>query len=93
MNKAQLVDAIASGPKMTKTDASKALDAVFTAIGEALNKGERISIRGFGSFYVAERKARMGRNPRTGEVINIKAKSVVKFRPRLLPFPPEGWQS
>ena len=81
MNKAQLIDAIASGANMTKTDASKALGSMMGAITNSLGKGERISFPGFGTFSVSERKARIGRNPRTGEAINIKAKKVVKFKP------------
>lgn len=80
MNKAELVDAIASGAKLTKADAAKALDATIDAISKALKKGERIGLVGFGSFSVAKRNARVGRNPQTGKEIKIPAKKVVKFK-------------
>ena len=81
MNKAQLIDAIASGASMTKADAGKTLGALTSAISDGLKKGERISFPGFGTFSITERKARTGRNPRTGETITIPAKKVVKFKP------------
>ena len=80
MNKAQLIDAIASGTNMTKTDSSKALGSIIGAVTNSLEKGERISFPGFGTFSISERKARIGRNPRTGEAINISARKVVKFK-------------
>ncbi|MCB8963955.1 MAG: HU family DNA-binding protein [Bacteroidales bacterium] len=80
MNKAQLIDAIAAGAKITKADAKKALDAFVKATGTALKKGDRVALVGFGSFAVAKRNARTGRNPQTGKPINIKAKKVVKFK-------------
>jgi DNA-binding protein HU-beta len=80
MNKAQLIDAIAAEAKMTKADAKKALDAFVKATGTALKKGDRVALVGFGSFAVAKRNARTGRNPQTGKPINIKAKKVVKFK-------------
>lgn len=92
MTKKELVNSIASKTGMTKVDSNRALIAVFASMTEALKEGERISIPGFGSFYVNERRARQGRNPRTGEAITIKAKKVVKFKPgNTLPFPPAGW--
>jgi len=81
MNKAQLIDAVASSASLTKADAGKALNALMGAVTNGLKKGERISFPGFGTFSVTERKARTGRNPRTGESIAIKAKTVVKFKP------------
>ena len=81
MNKAQLIDAIASGASMSKTDASKALGAMMGAVTDSLKKGDRVSFPGFGTFAVSSRKARQGRNPRTGQAITIKAKKVVKFKP------------
>ena len=80
MNKTQLIDAIASGANMTKTTTNKVLGSMTGAIKNALKNGERVSIPGFGTFHVVERKARKGRNPRTGEAIRISAKNVVKFR-------------
>ncbi|MCF8358050.1 MAG: HU family DNA-binding protein [Prolixibacteraceae bacterium] len=81
MNKAQLIDAIADKAGLTKADAKKALDAFIEATGEALKSGDRVALVGFGSFSVAKRSARTGRNPQTGAEITIPSKSVVKFKP------------
>lgn len=80
MNKAELIDAIASSTKMSKADAGRALDATVESIHKALKKGDRIGLVGFGSFSVAKRNARKGRNPKTGKEIKIAAKKVVKFK-------------
>ena len=80
MNKTQLVDAIAEKSGLTKVDSKKALDAFVAAVGEALQKDEKVALVGFGSFSVAERGARTGRNPQTGKTIEIAAKKVVKFK-------------
>ncbi len=80
MNKAELVDAIASKAGLSKADAKKALDAFVDTTSEALKKGDRVALVGFGSFSVSERGARTGRNPQTGQPITIKAKKVVKFK-------------
>lgn len=80
MNKAQLVDAIAKDSKLTKADAKKALDSFVKTTTVALKKGERIALVGFGSFSVATRIARTGRNPQTGKEIKIPAKKVVRFK-------------
>ena len=80
MNKAQLIDAVASDAKITKADAKRALEAVMTSTVKALSKGERVALVGFGSFAVSKRAARKGRNPQNGKVINIPAKKVVKFK-------------
>ena len=77
---AELIDAIASGSKLTKADAGRALDSTIEAINKALKKGDRIGLVGFGSFTVAKRAARIGRNPQTGKEIKIAAKKVVKFK-------------
>ncbi len=81
MNKAQLIDAIAEKAGLTKADSKKALDAFIEATSEALKSGDRIALVGFGSFSVAKRSARTGRNPQTGKEISIPAKSIVKFKP------------
>ncbi|MBP7849887.1 MAG: HU family DNA-binding protein [Lentimicrobiaceae bacterium] len=81
MNKAELIEAMASESKMTKADAKKALDAFVSATSKALKKGDRVALVGFGSFAVAKRAARKGRNPQTGKEIKIAAKKVVKFKP------------
>jgi len=80
MNKAELIEAIANSTKMTKADSGRALDATIEAISKALKKGDRLSLVGFGSFSVAKRAARLGRNPQTGKEIKIAAKKVVKFK-------------
>ncbi|MDP4187442.1 MAG: HU family DNA-binding protein [Bacteroidota bacterium] len=80
MNKAQLIDSIAGESKLTKADAKKALDAFIKSTSAALKKGDRVALVGFGSFAVAKRNARTGRNPQTGKPIQIKAKKVVKFK-------------
>ena len=80
MNKAELINAIAGDAKITKADASRALDSFITATSKALKKGDRIALVGFGSFSIAKRAARIGRNPQTGKEIKIAAKKVVKFK-------------
>ena len=79
-NKSELVDAIAISADISKASAGRALDAAIRAIQESLMKGEQVNLVGFGTFYVGERAARNGRNPRTGETINIKAAKIPKFR-------------
>jgi len=81
MNKAELIDAIAGETKLTKADSKKVLDAFMKATSDALKKGERVALVGFGSFSVMKRNARTGRNPQTGKEIKISAKNVVKFAP------------
>lgn len=84
MNKSELVDALANETGMSKTDAGKAIDALFGAdggiIAGAMKKGDRVQITGFGTFETKDRKARTGRNPRTGETIKIKASKTPGFR-------------
>ena len=80
MNKTQLVDAIAKKASITKVDAKKALDAFINVTGEAVKAGDKIALIGFGSFAVAKKPGRTGRNPRTGASIKIAAKNVVKFK-------------
>ena len=80
MNKTQLVDAIAKKASITKVDAKKALDAFINVTGEALKAGDKIALIGFGSFAVAKKPGRTGRNPRTGASIKIAAQNVVKFK-------------
>jgi DNA-binding protein HU-beta len=80
MNKAELVDAVASAANLSKADASRAVDAVVNSITAALKKGQQVSVVGFGTFAVKHRSARSGRNPRTGETINISASNVPGFK-------------
>lgn len=81
MNKAQLVDSIANESGLSKTDAKKALDAFIKSTTDALKKKERVALVGFGSFSISKRSARTGRNPQTGQEIQIPEKNVVKFKP------------
>ncbi len=80
MNKAELIDAMAAGAGLSKADAKRALDAFVGSTTDALKKGDRVALVGFGSFSVNTRAARKGRNPQTGQEINIAAKKVVKFK-------------
>ena len=80
MNKTDLIEAIAAGAGLSKADAKKALDATVAAVKDTLVKGDKIQLVGFGTFSVAERPAREGRNPSTGATITIPAKKVAKFK-------------
>ena len=80
MNKTELTDAVAARANLVKSDAGDVVDAVFQSIESALADGESVSLIGFGAFSVSDRAARTGRNPRTGETIQIAAAKVVKFK-------------
>ena len=80
MNKAELVDAVAGAANLSKADAGRAVDAVVSSVASSLQKGEQVSVVGFGTFSVKHRAARAGRNPRTGETIQIKASNVPGFK-------------
>ena len=80
MNRNELVDAVNSKIDMKKSEASKAVDAVFDSIAEALKTGDEVRLVGFGTFSVASRAASEGRNPRTGK-IHIAASKQAKFKP------------
>lgn len=80
MNKAELSSSIAEKSGLSQADAKAALDALIESVTEGLADGDRISLVGFGSWSVEQRDARTGRNPRTGEAIQIAAKKVVKFK-------------
>ena len=80
MNKSELIEAIASGAKISKADAGRALDATISAISKTLKKGDKITLVGFGTFSTSKRAARTGRNPRTGKAIKIAAKKVARFK-------------
>lgn len=79
MNKTQLIQKIAENGNMTKKDAEVALKAVIDAISDAVASGEKVQVSGFGSFDVKTRDARMGRNPKTGEAVEIAASKRVVF--------------
>lgn len=80
MNKTELVEAIASNTEMTKTDVDKVVTAFVDVVTEALVKGEKVSLKGFGNFEVRERGERTGRNPRTGETMTIAASKHQPFK-------------
>lgn len=80
MNKAELIETIAGDAGITKTQANAAMDSLTSAIVGALQKGDRVTLVGFGTFSVSDRAARNGRNPQTGAVIKIKATKVPKFK-------------
>ena len=80
MNKSELIDAIAADSGLSKADAGRALDGFTAAITNALVAGETVSMVGFGTFSVKHRAARAGRNPRTGETIQIKASNNPSFK-------------
>ncbi len=80
MNKSDLIDAIAAGAGLSKAEAGRALDATTAAITNALKSGQSVSMVGFGTFSVKHRAARSGRNPRTGETIQIKASNNPGFK-------------
>ena len=80
MNKNDLVSSVANSTGMSKSDAAKAVDGVVDAITAALSDGGEVRLVGFGTFSVSHRKATTGRNPRTGEAIQITATNVPKFK-------------
>ncbi|SFS94254.1 HU family DNA-binding protein [Marininema halotolerans] len=81
MNKTELIAQVAEKTNLTKKDATQAVDAVFDTITEALRSGDKVQLIGFGNFEVRERAARKGRNPQTGEEIQIAASKVPAFKP------------
>lgn len=88
MTKAELINNVAKDCKTSKALSEKMINAVFCHVGKCLKKKDKITLTGFGTFYVNRRKARKGRNPQTGAPINIKAAYVPKFKPgKLL----KGW--
>ena len=81
MTKNTLVDHVAEATQRTKKETEQILDAALAGIAEALAKGEKVDLRGFGSFQVSGKKERQGRNPRTGETMTIAARNVAVFKP------------
>ena len=81
MNKAQLVEKVANSTNQSKLVTKQILEGFLDSIGESLCEGRKIEIRGFGSFKVKQRKARVTRNPRTGEKIHVPSRSVPTFKP------------
>ena len=81
MTKAELINAIAKDCKVSKALAEKTINAVTDNVAKCLRKGDKITLTGFGTFYVSKRRASNGRNPQTGAEINIKARRVPRFKP------------
>jgi DNA-binding protein HU-beta len=81
MNKGDLISKIAENAKLSRAQAGDALNSVLDSIGDALKSGDKVTLIGFGTFMVSKREARSGRNPQSGESIQISAKNVVKFKP------------
>ena len=79
MNKTELIEAVAEAAGLTKTDSDKAVNAFIEAVQSTVKGGDKVTIPGFGTFSVSERKARTGRNPQTGEAIKIAASKAPKF--------------
>ena len=80
MNKAELVSKIADDAGLSKLQANAALDGFTATVGKALKSGDKVTLVGFGTFSISKRKARTGRNPKTGAAIKIKAKKVARFK-------------
>ncbi|MDW8304056.1 MAG: HU family DNA-binding protein [Acidobacteriota bacterium] len=80
MTKSDIVERVAKEARLSKRDVEKLVEVVFDSIIEALNKGDKVELRGFGSFRTRERKQRKGRNPKTGAVIEVPAKRVAYFK-------------
>ena len=81
MTKGDLIGAVAKAAKLNKRTAGDAVDATFESLARAIRRDKRFQVPGFGTFNVRSRKARMGRNPQTGDAINIKASRTVGFKP------------
>ncbi|HEX6923046.1 MAG TPA: HU family DNA-binding protein [Bacillales bacterium] len=81
MNKTDLINSVAESSQLSKKDATKAVDSVFETISDSLKQGDKVQLIGFGNFEVRERSARKGRNPQTGEEIEIAASKVPAFKP------------
>ena len=81
MNKAELIEAVADSADISKAAAGRAVDGALEAITKALKQGDTVTLTGFGTFSVRQRRARTGRNPQTGEIINIQASKAPGFKP------------
>lgn len=81
MNKTELIELVAKETGKSKTEAGQMVDVVLGEIAGALQRGEKVSLLGFGNFEVRERAARLGRNPKTGETVHVEAKRVPAFKP------------
>lgn len=84
MNKSELISKVAKSAHLSEEDTARALDVVFTTVKNTLKRGEDVKLFGFGTFYVGKRAARRGVNPRTGDVMKIRACKLPKFRPSVV---------
>lgn len=80
MNKADLISSISEKTGLTKTKSNEVIDAFLSSVTESLSSGEKVTLVGFGTFTTSQRDARKGRNPKTGEVIDIPSKTVARFK-------------
>ena len=80
MNKTELANSIAKETGLSKSKSNEVINAFVSAVSESLSKGEKVTLVGFGTFTTSHREARKGRNPKTGEIINISAKTVARFK-------------
>ena len=80
MNKADLVNSLSTKTGLTKTKSNEVVDAIVSTITESLRNGEKVTLVGFGTFTTSKKEARKGRNPKTGEILEIPAKTVAKFK-------------
>jgi integration host factor alpha subunit len=81
VTKTQLIDAVSASAGHTKKDTETVIESMLEHVSDALTKGEKVDLRGFGNFVMREKKARQGRNPKTGETIEIAARKAVAFKP------------
>jgi DNA-binding protein HU-beta len=81
MNKADLVDRIAAAAAISKTQATAIIETFVSSTSSALTKGERVTLVGFGTFAISHHKARIGRNPQTGDLLKLPARNAAKFLP------------
>lgn len=81
MNKSDLIKRVANETGLTKSKASEVVDCIISSVQESLQNGEKVTLVGFGTFETYEKKGRLGRNPRNGDLIDIPSKKVAKFKP------------
>jgi len=81
MVKAELINQVSQELKMSKKEVAKVVDTIFSGISQSLSKGDKVELRGFGSFRIKSRSARQARNPRTGETVSVQSKRVPFFKP------------
>lgn len=80
MNKADLINSISEKTGLTKTKSNEVIDAFLSSVTESLSNGDKVTLVGFGTFTTSQREARKGRNPKTGDIIDIPSKKVARFK-------------